>query len=245
MCLRNGIFLLLCVAFVLSAGFASSAHTTYAKHEQAQQLLASRGDTVGIVYYRCELSSLGLCAPRGGLYYVHNGIALRDLHLNDPFSRIGHVGNWTRGQETLDICGETLAAQVVRLGSPHEPCHGNVGSGGTWRPWARVRTIDYRSFGPPIAYMVNEDTSHPHNGAFQEFAFVNSSGTVIASTRTTSLSTAISMTNAQPSREGLLMRCHVVNPSGTPSGREAYNRNFFDVRCSSVRGRIRIERLHT
>lgn len=252
---RGGILLLLCAALILSTDLGHTAHATSAQPAQPLQTIP-RGDPIGIVYYRCELRA-GRCNRTGALFFVHNGIALQSASSGAPFVRIGHVADWNKPQETLDICGEDLAATVAAIGPTHvvnrnSICHGSSEpdyGDPVWRPWARVRTMAYPPSmrGDPMAFMVNNDTRHPHNGAFQDFVFLKSNGSPDENTRTTNLDTAITMANApqNSSRAGTLRYYHAVNHTGTPSNRVSYDPYDFRIEAAAVTGRIRIRRLHT
>lgn len=175
---------------------------------------AMKGQAVAIVYYRCEVVK-GECTPRGGTYFVHNGKALADLPLAADHSvLISHVSTWPT-IEHLHICGTKEAAMHLTPGKGN-PCHGSKGTGADtiWRPWVWVRIRPYG--GIPIAFEVNGDTAHPHNGSFYCFApagkscdtkLPTGSGVVISGT-------------------GILYYWHYVNPT-SEKGRTATDPGAF------------------
>lgn len=246
--LISGALFLLGAALILSTVLIDVRIMHAQRAQSLQAMDVRRGDPVGVVYFRCRLNSARTqCSRSGVTYFVHNGISLGNFSSGDPVVRIGHVGNWLRGQETLNICGASLAADVVRAGSPQEPCSGSTAPGDpVWRPWARVRTISYppQRTGEPMAFVLNLDFEHPHNGAFRDFVLVNSNGVPIGP-RVTTVNAAIALLNAHPSSQSILRYFHATNLSGHPQ-REANSPGAFSVEPATAGpGFIDLIHLHT
>ncbi|GCE08217.1 hypothetical protein [Dictyobacter aurantiacus] len=78
-----------------------------------------------------------------------------------------------------------------------------------------------------MAFVLNLDFEHPHNGAFRDFVLVNSSGVPIG-TPVTTVNAAIALLNAHPGSESILRYYHAINPNHRP-GREADSPGAFHV----------------
>ncbi len=180
---------------------------------------------VAVVYYRCDLTEgknkKKHCAVHDGQYFVHNGIELKRPTPKNRTARIGHVRKWPKEgpvEEDLHICGERDAVKAAQGEPTPTRCCGHRVE--VWRPfvWTHIKAYE----GRPIAWMVDNDTENPHNGAFESFEETSDG-------------------------KGVLHYRHFMSkepdPNDREGGRKAFKDDGFELQSRSVKGDIRITNL--
>ncbi len=137
---------------------------------------ANKHDPVAVVYYRYDPNATQ--DPKdvhGGLYYVHNCVALEELPTKDDLAHISHVAEWPTPKHVY-ICGTKKCVEEAVKASKGGKYKGSEVSPDPWRPWVWVAIHRYghneypdKIDRQPIAWMVDNKLKDPHNGVFDSF----------------------------------------------------------------------------